>query len=328
MAHYALRPINVLPRLGRSACLSHIGTGSFPFVKRMPFAPQVNRSGLPFLGSIHQQEEAGSAHQKRSSISHEEHWAGYNAVILLMSLIAIGMLAVGVIVELTPSARSLLAYADLTVCVVFLIDFVVSLVRAENRWRYLATWGWIDLLSSIPALDIMRWGRAARVVRILRVIRGIKATRFLASLVFQNRARNALLGGSFVAVTVIFFSSFAILHFEGGAGGNITSAEDAVWWAICTVTTVGYGDLYPISWEGRVVAFMLMVTGASSFGALSGLIAGSFVQNEDDHQDELRDLTAEVASLRQLLEMRGLTGPNQNTTEAGETAAMDRRRAA
>jgi len=242
----------------------------------------------------------------------EEQWAGYNALILLISLIAIGMLVVGVVIELTPSARSLLAYADLTVCVVFQIDFVISLIRAENRWRYLITWGWVDLLSSIPVFDAMRWGRAARVVRILRVIRAIKATRFLASLVFQNHARNALLAGSFVAVVMVFLSSFAILHFEGGAEGNIHTAEDAVWWAICTVTTVGYGDLYPISWEGRIVAFMLMVTGASSFGALSGLIASGFLHKEDDHQDELRDLTSEVATLRNLLENRGLTGPTDS----------------
>ena len=244
----------------------------------------------------------------------EEQWAGYNAVILLVSLIAIGMLAVGVVVELTPTTRSLLAYVDLAVCVVFMIDFCISLARAPNRWQYLLTWGWIDLLSSIPALGSLRWGRAARVVRILRVIRGIKAARFLAAIVFHNRARNALLAGSFVAVVVVFLSSFAILQFESHNEGNITSAEDAIWWALCTVTTVGYGDLYPVTWEGRVVAFILMVTGASSFGALSGLIAGSFVQSEDDHQDELRDLTAEVATLRQLLESRVLPGLDAEAT--------------
>ena len=244
--------------------------------------------------------------REASSQSNDGKWAGYNALILLVSLIAIGMLAIGVVVELTPSARSLLAYADLFVCGVFLVDFIVSLIQAPNRWNYFFTWGWIDLLSSIPIFDSMRLGRAARIVRVVRVIRGIKATRFLASLIFQNRTRNALLAGSFVAVVVILSCSFAILQFEGAHGGNITTAEDAVWWSICTVTTVGYGDLYPTSWEGRIVAFILMVTGASSFGALSGLIAGHFLQHEDDHQDELRDLTAQVACLRQLIEENGL----------------------
>ena len=101
---------------------------------------------------------------------HDEKWAGYNVLILLVSLIAIGMLTIGVVVELTPSARSLLAYADLIVCIVFLADFIVSLIRAPNRWHYFVTWGWVDLLSSIPVSDSMRWGRAARVVRVLSLI--------------------------------------------------------------------------------------------------------------------------------------------------------------
>ncbi len=278
----------------------------------MPFTPDLRRPSATTGGS----GRAGIPQLVRQTFPHvsEEQWAGYNAVILLVSLIAIGMLAVGVVVELTPTTRSLLAYVDLAVCAVFMIDFCISLVRAPNRWQYLLTWGWIDLLSSIPALGLLRWGRAARVVRILRVIRGIKAARFLAAIVFHNRARNALLAGSFVAVVVVFLSSFAILQFESHNEGNITSAEDAIWWALCTVTTVGYGDLYPVTWEGRVVAFILMVTGASSFGALSGLIAGSFVQSEDDHQDELRDLTAEVATLRQLLESRVLPGLDAEAT--------------
>jgi voltage-gated potassium channel len=158
---------------------------------------------------------------------------------------------------------------------------------------------------------------------VIRVIRGIKATRFLASLIFQNRARNALLAGSFVAVVVIFSCSFAILQFEGAHGGNITTAEDAVWWSICTVTTVGYGDLYPTSWEGRIVAFVLMVTGASSFGALSGLIAGHFLQHEDDHQDELRDLTAQVACLRQLIEEHGLPGASSSSPASGNKQVVE-----
>ena len=296
----------------------------------MPITPDLRRTAATTAGL----SRAGVPRLVQQTFPHvsEEQWAGYNAVILLVSLIAIGMLAVGVVVELTPTTRSLLAYVDLAVCGVFMVDFGISLVRAPNRWQYLLTWGWIDLLSSIPVLDSLRWGRAARVVRILRVIRGIKAARFLAAIVFRNRARNALLAGSFVAVVVVFLSSFAILQFESHNAGNITTAEDAVWWAICTVTTVGYGDLYPVTWEGRVVAFILMVTGASSFGALSGLIAGSFVQSQDDHQDELRDLTAEVASLRLLLESRGLQQGGREGGEAvpapGETMPGPQRRAA
>jgi voltage-gated potassium channel len=277
-----------------------------PWLHRSAASPTAMPRGLAGQTSLQ--------HSLRTAFPHvsEDAWAGYNALILLFSLIAIGMLAVGVVIEITPSTRSLLAYADFTVCLIFLVDFGISLARAEDRWRYLWTWGWVDLLSSIPLFDSLRWGRAARIVRILRVIRGVKATRFLASLIFRNRARNALLAGSFVAVVVVFASSFAVLQFEAVEGGNIKSAEDAIWWAICTVTTVGYGDLYPITWEGRVVAFVLMVTGASSFGALSGFIAGNFIGSSDTttlpvaqiESPEILRLVDEVAALRADLEAR------------------------
>lgn len=237
-------------------------------------------------------------------------WAGYDAFMLAFSLIAIGMLVIGVAIEIGPANRSLLAYADTAVCVVFLVDFAVSLARAENRWRYLATWGWLDLLSSIPVVDAARWGRAVRIARALRVIRGVKATHMIAAMLFRQRALGAVLAGALVAMLAIFGSSFAILALEGPQGGNIKTADDAVWWAVCTVTTVGYGDLYPVTWEGRVVAFLLMVTGASTFGTLAGVLAGWFIDPRDasarpeSAREELALVRAELASLRLLLESR------------------------
>lgn len=240
-----------------------------------------------------------------ATVTSRERWAGYDALMLGFSLLAIGMLVVGVAVELGPSSRSILAYADTAVCLVFLTDFLVSLSRAEDRWQYMLSWGWLDLISSIPVFDSVRWGRAARVVRILRVIRGVKATRMIAAMLFQQRALNAVMAGAFVAILAIFASSFAILAFEEGAEGTIKTADDAVWWAICTVTTVGYGDFYPVTWEGRIVAFFLMITGAATFGALAGLLASWFMGTENAaDNEELRQVREELAAVRLLLEER------------------------
>lgn len=259
-----------------------------------------------------------------NGIADGERWAGYDAIILAFSLVAIGMLVLGVAVELGPSSQSILAYADTAVCLVFLVDFAINLIRAENRWRYLLTWGWLDLLSAIPVIDAARWGRAARMVRILRVIRGIKATHMIAALLFRQRSLNTVMAGAFVAILAIFASSFAILAFEEAGGGNILTADDAVWWAICTVTTVGYGDLYPITWEGRVVAFFLMVTGAATFGTLAGLLASWFMGTDSAaEQSELRDLREEVATVRLLLETHLQQAGSIKVSPFPEAAAGD-----
>jgi voltage-gated potassium channel len=117
---------------------------------------------------------------------------------LALCLYALGTLAVQVAVQLEPGTRDILDYADYAVCMLFL--GAISFVRAPDRWRYLVTWGWLDLLSSVPALDFARWGRAARMVRIFRVLRGLWATRIVAQTVLLRRRENTFLAASLVAI--------------------------------------------------------------------------------------------------------------------------------
>src|SRR6059058_579080 len=142
---------------------------------------------------------------------------------------------------------------------------------APKRRRYFLTWGWLDMLSSIPALSAARWGRVARLVRIFRVLRGVKATKLITSAVLRRRAHNTFLAATLLALLLIVFCSVAVLHFETAPGSNIKTADDAIWWAFATVTTVGYGDRYPVTPEGRFVAALLMCAGVGLFSTFSGL---------------------------------------------------------
>jgi len=244
----------------------------------------------------------------------EERWAGYNLVILFCCLIALGLLATGDMGRADPEVRSLLDWADTAVCGVFLIDFVVSLARAENKWRYFVTWGWIDLISAIPALDVARWGRAARVLRILRVIRGIKVARVLLSLFVRYRTRNAVLAGGLLVIFAVFTASVAILQVENDPRSMIKTAEDAVWWTLCTISTVGYGDLYPVTRAGRIVASLLLVLGVGIFGAMAGILAGWFTgESTHDKDRDVRQLADEITALRLSVEdLRSRIPPADN----------------
>jgi voltage-gated potassium channel len=82
---------------------------------------------------------------------------------------------------------------------------VFEFARSKNRYRYFFTWGWLDLLSSIPAVHLARWARTARVIRIVRVLRGLRATKLIATLVIRRRARNAALAGSLIALLLVVF---------------------------------------------------------------------------------------------------------------------------
>jgi voltage-gated potassium channel len=210
----------------------------------------------------------------------------------LWALLALGATS---FLKLSETTREILQFTDTAVCAIFFFDFLNSLIRAERRWHYLATWGWIDLLSSIPVVDSLRWGRAARLMRILRVLRGVKSARTLAHFVASRRAESGSLASILLALLLIVAGSIAVLEFEVPAGGNIASAEDAMWWAVSTMTTVGYGDRYPITSEKRIVAIFLMAAGVGVFGTLSGLAASWFLSPVAEETD------ADIVELKQMV---------------------------
>jgi len=229
----------------------------------------------------------------------EKNHIGYQIFILSLSLWAIGALAVSVSLPDGHTGHTILEYADLIVCGLFVIDFIVTLATSKNRWQYFITWGWLDLLSSIPMLPAARLGRLARIFRVVRVIRSIRATRLVATLVLQHRAENTFLAAALVGVLLTITCSAAMLHFESTAeGANIKTAEDAVWWSLVTITTVGYGDRFPVTPEGRLLAVVLMFAGVGLFGTFSAFLASWFIGGmEQSQKSEIEGLRQEIRQL-------------------------------
>lgn len=231
---------------------------------------------------------------------HEQIGLAYQAFMLFLCVYAILNFLASLLFPLTDSTKMVLQYADTAVCVVFFIDFLLNLRRASNKWHYFFTWGWIDLLSSIPAINALRVGRLARLLRILRVLRALKATRLLVGYWTERRADSLFFSAAIVTFTMVIVSSLAVLSFENVPEGNIHTAPDAIWWAITTICTIGYGDFYPVTWEGRAVATMLMALGFGLIGTLSGLAVSWFLTPAQKGQhSEVADLQATVTALRE-----------------------------
>lgn len=229
----------------------------------------------------------------------------YQLFILALSLYALAALSIEVISP-SPEVRKILQASDLAVCVIFLMDFVYQMAKAPDKWAYFRRWGWLDLLSSIPMVDEFRVGRLARVLRIIRVLRGLRSTKILASFILERRSESAFLAAALVSLLLIVFASIAVLQFEGNqSGGNIKTAEDALWWSITTITTVGYGDRFPVSTEGRMIAGMLMLAGVGMFGVLSGFVASWFLKPAEQQQDrEAQQLHGQIEDLKQRLAVK------------------------
>ncbi len=216
---------------------------------------------------------------------------------LILSVYVLVALFIQATVKLSPDTIKALNWIDFFVCVVFLADFFVRLHRAPSKAKFLK-WGWIDFVSSIPMLNIFRVGRVVRIVRVFRILRAFRSTKYLVVYFLRYRKATSFAAVAATSFCIMVFAAIAVMNFEDLPESNIKDTGDAFWWAFVTMTTVGYGDKYPLTAEGRIVACILMLAGAGMFATLTGFIASMFVQpNGKAAESEVQQLAQEVRTL-------------------------------
>ena len=237
---------------------------------------------------------------------HKERFFGYwDYLIILLSFYTLLTLGLQVLFELPVVYVQLFSMLDFGVCITFMLDFCLRLYMAPVKSEYIK-WGWIDLISSLPQLEGLRWGRALRLVRIIRAFRSM---RFMHKKL-EDRLSDPFALVLFVSFILITFGAMSILYLESPLKeGNIKTAEQALWWVFVTMTTVGYGDFYPVSMEGRILAGLLMSAGVGIFGIFTvkctQILLSSAHEEDEKHlqeiHDEVKQLRLEIRELKALL---------------------------
>jgi len=199
-----------------------------------------------------------------------------NIIVFILSIYVLVALVVDTALKLPPETSRLLNYIDILICAFFLVEFCIRFSRADNKLKFMA-WGWIDLISSIPMIGVLRLGRLFRLIRLIRIFRAFRSTKKLVYHLFVNRAKGAFVSVLSISVLLLIFCTIAILQVETDPNSNIKTAEDAIWWAYVTITTVGYGDKFPVTTEGRVIAAILMTGGVGLFGTFTAFVSSWFL---------------------------------------------------
>jgi voltage-gated potassium channel len=215
----------------------------------------------------------------RKKTGEKPHLTPFNIIILVLSVYILVSLIIDTFVDLPHEISRVLNLLDYGICFIFFIDFLVQFFSAQNKWHYMR-WGWIDLISSIPMIDILQAGRLVRIIRLFRILRAFRSLRSVGAHIFASRIRGTFTTVSVIAVLMI------ILNVENTPESNIKTAEDALWWSYVTITTVGYGDKYPVTTLGRLIAAALMTVGVGLFGTFTAFVASWFVDENEDKREE------------------------------------------
>ena len=210
--------------------------------------------------------------------------------------------------SLSPEGHAALEGVLTGVWLLFGIDYLVRLGLASRRGRFVVT-HLLDL--AILLLPVLRQLRALRVVTVISILN--------RQLHDDFRGRVAVYVGGTVAL-VGFVSALAVLDAERDApDASITDFGEALWWTITTISTVGYGDRYPVTFEGRLVAATLMITGIALLGVVTASIASWFVENVRAASEEVAE---EIAG-----EIEAELEASERDIEADIVAAQERVRA-
>ena len=192
---------------------------------------------------------------------------------------------------------------DIFLSLFLLGDFFYRFISAPDKSAYLIRgYGWLDFLGSLPLIGL-RLLRLFRVVRAIRLI-GRDGLKDLWRNFRQHRASVALLTVFFLILFSLEWASLAILIVEpDAAGANIKTASDALWWAYVSVTTVGYGDLYPVTNAGRVIGTILLAIGVGLFSVLTSYLARAFLSGRSERQagDKPGGNADQLAEIQRLL---------------------------
>lgn len=200
--------------------------------------------------------------------------------VLCVAVLSIVNLALAILVR-SADLNQVLVIMDFILVAIFAIDLLRRLRVADDNRAYLVHgYAWLDLISIFPALRIARILRIVKVSKILQRMGGpVAAVRAF----FKDKAAGGLLMVVFIALLVLEFGSLAILSVEVNApGANITSAQNAVWYVIVTMSTVGYGDFFPVTGLGHLFGSLIILVGVGVFGTLTGFLANAFLSPSAD----------------------------------------------
>ena len=201
----------------------------------------------------------------------------YRIFIVAVTVIALALTGMYYLVPLPDDVREVLYILNYFDALILLFDVFVRFALAPRKMHYLLPWGLLDFLGSLPGIPLLRLLRLPSLVIAWRDLRR-STPRELLTAARSRLAESTLLSGIIVVLLVVGVGSMGMVWVESPVvGSNIKTGGDALWYAIVTIATVGYGDRYPVTMAGRLIGSAMILTGVGIFSVLTGYISTQFL---------------------------------------------------
>ena len=218
----------------------------------------------------------------------------FDVIIQILIILSIITFSIDTLPNLSRAERELLDTIELTSVIVFTIEYLLRVIAAENRVKFIFSfYGIIDLLAVAPfylsiGLDL----RSLRSLRLMRIFRIFKLVRYNRALKRFNRAislaREEIVIFLSAAIILIYLTAVGIYFFEHEAQPDkFDNIFDSLWWAVVTLTTVGYGDIYPVTIGGKLFTVIILFIGLGIVAVPTGLLASALnTARQEEHEQE------------------------------------------
>lgn len=230
----------------------------------------------------------------------------YEGIVIVLIISDIILLTSLFFVNVSPQVYTLILYYDLLVVLILIPDFIYRFWKSNDKKKFLKE-NWTDIIGMIPEIivgpisTVFRYFRFIRIFKILSLFK--KEIRHFIRFLHKSKIDY----GIFLVLIILICGATALFFIEFGINDKINTFDDAFWYLIATVTTVGYGDVYPSTEAGRIIGVILMFTGIGFMSFLTATITSKFVKNtrmEDklvETNEKIDKLQSEISELKELI---------------------------
>ncbi|WP_340202184.1 ion transporter [Ascidiimonas sp. W6] len=217
----------------------------------------------------------------------------FSIVVQALILVSIITFSIETIPDISPSTRFYLNRIEAFCVIVFTVEYFLRIYASTNKLKFIFSFfGLIDLLAILPfyltlGIDL----RSVRALRLLRIFRLLKLVRYNQVIMKFNKAlsfaKEELNLFFFITVILIYLAAVGIYYFENEIQPeNFGSVFDSLWWAVATLTTVGYGDVYPITTGGKIFTFFVLLIGLGIVAVPAGIISSALTKAVEEKKKE------------------------------------------